>query len=269
MCEHDHQHQDLNEDKSKILSITVSLIVMILAILSSQNSELKIWLFFISYLIAGWDVLLTAVKNIFKGELFDENFLMTIATAGALAIGEYPEAVMVMVLYQIGEFLQDRAVEKSRKSITALMDIRPDYANIEQDGKLTPKLKKSDSIEKITNPGFKTLYRIYNKNSGKAFADVIALRGEKLPKPLVLTHETERWKQSVLKDYEARELMVQIIDKGECVYSFPSIEQNAAYRRAEKADFWEEYKRLESPHIHKVDLSEGLYELKQKLLLVD
>ena len=139
MCEHDHQHQDLNEDKSKILSITVSLIVMILAILSSQNSGLKIWLFFISYLIAGWDVLLTAVKNILKGELFDENFLMTIATAGALAIGEYPEAVMVMVLYQIGEFLQDRAVEKSRKSITDLMDIRPDYANIEQDGKLVQK----------------------------------------------------------------------------------------------------------------------------------
>lgn len=142
-------------------------------------------------------------------------------------------------------------------------------AAIEQDGALMPKLKKSDSIEKITNPGFKTLYRIYDKKSGKAFADVIALRGEELPKPLVLTHETERWKQCVLDDYEARELMVKIIDGGKCVYEFPSIAGNAAYRKAELADFWEEYKRLESPHIHKVDLSEGLYTLKQKLLMVE
>ena len=183
MCEHDHQHQDLNEDKSKILSITVSLIVMILAILSSQNSGLKIWLFFISYLIAGWDVLLTAVKNIFKGELFDENFLMTIATAGALAIGEYPEAVMVMVLYQIGEFLQDRAVEKSRKSITDLMDIRPDYANIEQDGKLVQ--KHPEDIKVGTIIIVKTGEKIPLDGEvieGNAVVDTSALTGESVPK---------------------------------------------------------------------------------------
>ena len=183
MCEHDHQHQGLNEDKSKILSITVSLIVMILAILSSQNSGLKIGLFFISYLIAGWDVLLTAVKNIFKGELFDENFLMTIATAGALAIGEYPEAVMVMVLYQIGELLQDRAVEKSRKSITALMDIRPDYANIEQDGKLVQ--KHPEDIKVGTIIIVKTGEKIPLDGEvieGNAVVDTSALTGESVPK---------------------------------------------------------------------------------------
>lgn len=183
MCEHDHQHQDLNEDKSKILSITVSLIVMILAILSSQNSGLKIGLFFISYLIAGWDVLLTAVKNIFKGELFDENFLMTIATAGALAIGEYPEAVMVMVLYQIGELLQDRAVEKSRKSITDLMDIRPDYANIEQDGKLVQ--KHPEDIKVGTIIIVKTGEKIPLDGEvieGNAVVDTSALTGESVPK---------------------------------------------------------------------------------------
>lgn len=188
---------------------------------------------------------------IFAGNDIDENVISALNAQGAR-----------IDMYGIGTKL---ITSESMPSLGGVYKL----AAIEQDGTLKPKLKKSDSIEKITNPGFKTLYRIYNKNSGKAFADVIALRGEKLPKPLVLTHETERWKQSVLKDYEARELMVQIIDKGECVYSFPSIEQNAAYRRAEKADFWEEYKRLESPHIHKVDLSEGLYELKQKLLLVD
>lgn len=95
-------------------------------------------MFFAAYLTAGYDVLLSAFKNLFKGKVFDENFLMSIATLGAFAIKEYPEAVMVMLLYQIGEYFQDRAVEKSRASITALMDIRPDFANLEK----TVKLKK-------------------------------------------------------------------------------------------------------------------------------
>ncbi len=188
---------------------------------------------------------------IFAGNDIDENVISALNAQGAR-----------IDMYGIGTKL---ITSESMPSLGGVYKL----AAIEQDGKLQPKLKKSDSIEKITNPGFKTLYRIYNKNSGKAFADVIALKGEQLPKPLVLTHETERWKQSVLKDYEARELIVKIIDGGKCVYDFPTIEQDAAYRRHEKAEFWEEYKRLESPHIHKVDLSDGLYRLKQKLLLVE
>ena len=83
-----------------------------------------------AYLIAGYDVLLTAVRNILKGRVFDENFLMAVASLGAMAVGEAAEGVMVMLLYQLGEYLQHRAVERSRRNIAALIDVRPDYANV-------------------------------------------------------------------------------------------------------------------------------------------
>ena len=90
----------------------------------------------VPYIVIGWDVLWKAVRNIAHGQVFDENFLMAIATVGAFATGEYPEAAAVMLFYQTGELFQSCAVGKSRKSIAGLMDIRPDYANIERDGQL-------------------------------------------------------------------------------------------------------------------------------------
>ena len=90
--------------------------------------ELVIWLAL--YLIIGWNILKEAAENIVHGEIFDENFLMCVASLGSFVMGEYHEAVMVMLLYRIGEWLEDRAVDKSRDSITDLMDIRPDYANL-------------------------------------------------------------------------------------------------------------------------------------------
>ncbi|MCI8678612.1 MAG: cadmium-translocating P-type ATPase [Lawsonibacter sp.] len=93
-------------------------------------------LFLIPYLVIGWDVLWKAIRNILNGQVFDENFLMSVATIGALLIGEYPEAVAVMLFYQVGELFQNVAVSRSRQSISALMDIRPDYANIEREGQL-------------------------------------------------------------------------------------------------------------------------------------
>ena len=97
---------------------------------------LRLLLFLVPYLIAGYDVLRTAVLNIAHGQVFDENFLMSLATIGAFATGEYAEAVAVMALYQIGELFQSLAVGRSRRSIAALMDIRPDSANLERDGEL-------------------------------------------------------------------------------------------------------------------------------------
>ena len=90
----------------------------------------------VPYLIVGYDVLRKAVRNICHGQVFDENFLMCLATVGAIAVQEYPEAVEVMLLFQIGELLQGVAVGKSRRSVSDLMDIRPDYANVERDGEL-------------------------------------------------------------------------------------------------------------------------------------
>ena len=186
MCEHHHHHEHSKEnDKLHLVKIILALILFILAIAVMPAGIAKVIIFLTAYIIAGGDVLIKAVKNIFKGDMFDENFLMVIATAGAFAIKEYPEAVMVMILYQIGEFLQEKAVEKSRRSISRLMDIRPDYANIEINGELTKvnpaDVKKDDIItvktgEKIPLDG--------TVIEGHASVDTSALTGESAPKEL-------------------------------------------------------------------------------------
>ena len=141
-------------------------------------------LYLIPYLIIGWDVLWRAVRNIAHGQVFDENFLMALATVGALAIGEYPEAVFVMLFYQVGELFQSYAVDQSRKSITALMDIRPDYANMEgPDGQLEQvdpeDVAVGDTIvikagERIPLDGVVL--------EGSSTVDTAALTGESLPR---------------------------------------------------------------------------------------
>ena len=124
----------------RLWRIIIGAAVLAAAVLLSLNNEwLQIALFIISYIIVGGDVVKRAVKNIFKGQVFDENFLMSIATIGAFFIGEYPEGVAVMLFYQVGELFQSYAVGKSRKSIASLMDIRPDYANV----------KKGDELVKV------------------------------------------------------------------------------------------------------------------------
>lgn len=172
MCEHHHEHKS-----NPLIRIGLAIIVFLIA-WTMHNT----FLFLTAYLIAGYDVLLTALKNIIKGQVFDENFLMGLATLGAIGIKEYPEAVMVMILYQIGEYLQHRAVHKSKKSISALMDIRPDYANLEKEGKyikVSPdKVNIGDIIlvktgEKIPLDGI--------VEEGNASVDTSALTGESIP----------------------------------------------------------------------------------------
>ena len=137
---------------------------------------------------------------------------------------------------------------------------------IERNGVLEPRMKISDSIVKVTNPGFKTLYRIYDKKNGMAVADLIALGGEKIDKPLVLTHETERWKTTTLADYDIRCMLHKIFENGKNVYDSPTLEKIVEFADAEKSKFWDEYKRIAKPHIYKVNLSNGLYELKHEIL---
>ena len=141
-------------------------------------------------------------------------------------------------------------------------------AAVEKNGKLIPKIKVSDNSAKITNPGFKTIYRIYDKATGKAEADLIALRDEKIDftKPLTVYHPTERWKSITFTDYVARELPVKVVENGKSVYDFPKITEIAAYAKKETDTFWDEYKRLDQPHIFKVDLSDELYALKSDML---
>ena len=190
MCEHHHhcgheEHKRCAGNDLRPAKIAAAIVVFALAFVPVIPELLKVCLFFAAYLIAGGDVLLTALKNILKGDFFDENFLMGVATLGAFAIKEYPEAVMVMILYQIGEYFQHRAVEKSRKSVTELMDIRPDYANIEENGGLVKKspedVKIGDVIvvaagEKIPLDGVVI--------EGEASMDTSALTGESVPRKI-------------------------------------------------------------------------------------
>ena len=129
----------LKDEKTKII---ISLILFIIAITDIfNNAIINSIIYIISYLLVGLEILKNAFLNIKKGKVFDENFLMSIATIGAFIIGEFPEAVAVMLFYQIGEFFQDYAVNKSKKSITELMDLRSDYANVYEKAKVKTKFK--------------------------------------------------------------------------------------------------------------------------------
>ena len=166
------------------IKIIIAFVLFLFAMLVKfQNEWINNAIFIVSYLIVGFEILRKAVKNIFKGKVFDENFLMAVATLGAFAIGEFPEAVAVMLFYQVGELFQDYAVDKSRKSIASLMDIRPDYANVVRDGKeekVSPgEVKIGETIlvkpgEKIPLDGFVI--------EGKSTLDTKALTGESVPR---------------------------------------------------------------------------------------
>ena len=168
----------------RLWRIIIGAAVLATAVLFSLNNEwLQIALFIISYIIVGGDVVKRAVKNIFKGQVFDENFLMSIATIGAFFIGEYPEGVAVMLFYQVGELFQSYAVGKSRKSIASLMDIRPDYANVKKGDELVKvdpdEVQIGDIIvikagEKIPLDG-KVI-------EGSSMIDTSALTGESVPR---------------------------------------------------------------------------------------
>lgn len=168
----------------RLWRIIIGAAVLATAVLLSLNNEwLQIALFIISYIIVGGDVVKRAVKNIFKGQVFDESFLMSIATIGAFFIGEYPEGVAVMLFYQVGELFQSYAVGKSRKSIASLMDIRPDYANVKKGDELVKvdpdEVQIGDIIvikagEKIPLDG-KVI-------EGSSMIDTSALTGESVPR---------------------------------------------------------------------------------------
>lgn len=142
-------------------------------------------------------------------------------------------------------------------------------AVIDKDGKLTPKIKVSDNSEKITNPGFKNVYRIYDKTTGMAEADLIYLRSEgeyDESKPLTITHPTERWKTTTFENYTLRKLLVTVIENGKLVYELPTLKSIKAYAEKEIASLSDEHKRLDNPHLYKVDLSDELYSLKSDML---
>lgn len=177
--------------KKRLRKIIISAILYLFsAIVKFDNVWINNILFLISYIIVGYEILRKAVRNILKGKVFDENFLMSVATIGALGMGEFPEAVTVMLFYQIGELFQSYAVDKSRKSISSLMDIRPDYANVYRYGKeekVAPdEVKIGETI--IIKPGEKVPLDGYIID-GKTSLDTKALTGESLPREVAKNDE--------------------------------------------------------------------------------
>ena len=139
---------------------------------------------------------------------------------------------------------------------------------VNSDGTITPKIKVSETSAKITNPGFKKVLRIYNGATNKAEADLIALFDEQFDdsKPLTITHPIENWKKTTFENYYIRELTTLIVKDGKLVYDLPKLKDIKKYAMGEMDTFWEEYLRIDSPHIYKVDLSDELLQLKKSML---
>lgn len=169
--------------KGELIQIISGGILFAGAIIFDFPAMLKEILFFVSFLLSGWKVLLKAARNVTRGRVFDENFLMSIATIGAFSIKQFPEAAAVMLFYRVGEFIQGIAVNRSRKSISELMDIRPDYANLKVNGdikKVSPQeVKIGDNI--LIKPGEKIPIdgRVVE---GQSLVDTSALTGEPVPR---------------------------------------------------------------------------------------
>ena len=180
-CEsnHVHNHTECHSD-GHLMQIFVAVVIFIAAFF--VPNLIKPYMFIAAYIVAGYYVLLSSLKNIIKGDIFDENFLMTIATIGALCIKEYPEAVMVMILFLLGDHFQDKAVSKARKSISSLINYMPEFANIEENGQIKQVLPQEVCIGStiIIKPGEKIpLDGIIIQ--GNSQIDTSSLTGESLP----------------------------------------------------------------------------------------
>ena len=154
------------------------------------------------------------------------------------------------------------------EDLPALGGVYKMSAIIGKDGSVTPKIKLSDNTAKITNPSFKKLYRLYDKENGMAIADLITLREETVNEnePLTIFHPVETWKKHEVENFRAEELQYTIVKDGKLVYEFPALTDIREFSKAQKAKFWEEYLRLDMPQVYKVDLSSALHKLKISMI---
>lgn len=232
------------KDKKNLTKIIVSSIIVLISLLIPFH-VIKTILFVVAYLIVGYPIIKKAVTNIFHGEVFDENFLMTIATIGAFLTGEYLEGVLVMLLYQVGELFQSYAVSTSRKSITELMDIRPDYANL-KDGekykKVSPEEVKVGDIIQI-KPGEKVpLDGIVIE--GNSYLDTVAITGESVPRKVNKKDEILSGcinKTSVLTVKVTKEFSQSTASK------ILDLVENASNKKSKSEDFITKFARYYTP----------------------
>ena len=234
--------------KKRLYKIIISSIIFIIAIIIKfPNKWVNNALFIISYLVVGLEILKKAFKNIKRGKVFDENFLMAVATIGAFAIAEFPEAVSVMLFYQIGELFQSFAVDKSRKSISSLMELRADYANVLRDEnieKIDPdEIKIGETI--VVKPGEKIpLDGIVLE--GKAFLDTKALTGEPVPKKIVVGDEVLSGcinQDGMLKVKVTKEFEESTVSK------ILELVENASSKKSKSENFISKFARIYTPTV--------------------
>ncbi len=244
---HDHEHEhDHGAEKSDLIKIIFSIIFYIIAFIVKDEIAKKV-LFLISYFIVGFKVLKEAVQNIFKGEIFDENFLMSVATIGALIISEFPEAVAAMLLYQIGEFFQGVATEKSKKSITDLMNIKPDTATVLVDGKEVEMLPEKVQIgaEILVKPGEKIpLDGVVIE--GDSFIDTKALTGESVPRAVKVSSEVLSGsinQNGILKIKVTKEFTESTVNK------ILELTQNATEQKSKSENFITKFAKVYTPTV--------------------
>jgi Cd2+/Zn2+-exporting ATPase len=240
-CHGEHQKKDFKKTR-----IVIGALLFAFCLFVNIENGLKLTLFLTSYLLIGADILLKAFGNIQNPKnLFDENFLMSAATIGAFVIGEYPESVAVMLFYQAGEWLQERAVNNSVKSISALLDLKPDFANLKQDGKIIrvapEEVKKGDIIivragEKVPLDGIVT--------SGESFLDMSNLSGESMPKEVM---EGSQVLSGSINKNGLLHIEVTNEFKDSAISKIVEFTQNAAKKKAKTERFITKFAKIYTP----------------------
>jgi len=241
----DELNIESNNKNKTIIRLSIGGILFILGLILDLPNWMEFTIFLISYIIVGSDIVLRALKNILKGQFFDENFLMSIATIGAFAIGQFPEGVAVMLFYLVGELFQDIAVNHSRKSITALMDIRPDFANIKVGNdlkKVSPEdVKVGDII--VVKPGEKIPLdgRVIE---GKSMVDTSSLTGESVPRQLEIGNNAL---SGFINQNGVLTIEVTKVFGESTVSKILDLVQNASSKKAQTENFITKFARYYTP----------------------
>ena len=239
------EQQERRKEKRKLVAVLVGVLFFVLALVVSQPSAVQVVFYYIAFLCIGFDIVLKAVRNIGNGRAFDENFLMSIATIGALCIGEYWEAVAVILLYKIGQYLEDKAVNKSRRSIKALMDIKPDYANLKLNGdikKVSPdEVSIGDYI--VVKPGERVPLdgKVID---GSSSVDTKAITGEPVPRNIKIG-------DSIYSGFiNGSGLLTIEVEKSfseSTVFRILELVQNAGSKKSKTENFFTKFARVYTP----------------------
>lgn len=241
--EHSHDHGEMN--KKEIIKLILGGLLFVIPLLFKLEGTPRFAVYFLAYIVVGYEVIIIAMKNLLAGIPFDENFLMTVATIGALVIGEYPEAVAVMLFYQLGEMFQGMAVNHSRKSISSLLDIRPDYANLEKNDEIIvvdpSEIQVGDII--IVKPGEKVpLDGIVIE--GESSLDTSNITGESLPRNVGVGDEIL---SGVVNNHGLLKIKVEKEFGESTIAKILNLVENASSKKAPTENFITKFAKIYTP----------------------